>query len=369
MELFKSTFTRYSWDDIKARIDAVTAADVQCSLNRRKRTLDDFLVLLSPAAAPYLETMAQLTQQLTQKRFGKTIQLFAPMYLSNECQNICTYCGFSMDNKLRRKTLTNIEIMQEAAALKEMGIEHVLLVSGEANKTVGIDYFLNAIQLLRPHFANISIEVQPLEQEEYVRLHQAGVHSVLVYQETYHQEVYRQYHPKGKKSNFDYRLATPDRIGTAGMHKIGLGVLLGLEDWRVDSFFNALHIDYLQKTYWQTKYAVSFPRLRPAEGTVEPNFTMEDRDLLQLICAYRIWNEDLELSISTRESEHFRNHVIALGATSMSAASKTNPGGYAVDKQSLEQFEISDERSMEEVKAIIRQAGYDPVMKDWEHFV
>lgn len=369
MTLFKPVFSQYNWDDIKARIDAVTATDVQHSLRKRKRTLDDFLVLLSPAAAPYLETMAQLTQQLTQKRFGKTIQLFAPMYLSNECQNICTYCGFSMDNKLRRKTLTNIEIMQEAAVLKEMGIEHVLLVSGEANKTVGIDYFLNAIGLLRPHFANISIEVQPLEQEEYVRLHQAGVHSVLVYQETYHREVYRQYHPKGKKSNFDYRLATPDRIGEAGMHKIGLGVLLGLEDWRVDSFFNALHIDYLQKTYWQTKYAVSFPRLRPAEGTVEPNFIMEDRDLLQLICAYRIWNEDLELSISTRESENFRNHVIALGATSMSAASKTNPGGYAVDKQSLEQFEISDERSMEDVKAIIRQAGYDPVMKDWEHFV
>lgn len=369
MTLFKPVFSQYNWDDIKARIDAVTATDVQHSLRKRKRTLDDFLVLLSPAAAPYLETMAQLTQQLTQKRFGKTIQLFAPMYLSNECQNICTYCGFSMDNKLRRKTLTNIEIMQEAAVLKEMGIEHVLLVSGEANKTVGIDYFLNAIGLLRPHFANISIEVQPLEQEEYVRLHQAGVHSVLVYQETYHREVYRQYHPKGKKSNFDYRLATPDRIGEAGMHKIGLGVLLGLEDWRVDSFFNALHIDYLQKTYWQTKYAVSFPRLRPAEGTAEPNFIMEDRDLLQLICAYRIWNEDLELSISTRESENFRNHVIALGATSMSAASKTNPGGYAVDKQSLEQFEISDERSMEDVKAIIRQAGYDPVMKDWEHFV
>lgn len=310
--------------------------------------------------------MAQMAQHLTQKRFGKVIQMYAPLYLSNECQNICTYCGFSLDNKIRRKTLSNTEIIIEAMALKTMGVNHILLVSGEANKTVGIEYFLNAIKLLRPYFANISIEVQPLSQEEYQSLHDAGVHSVLVYQETYHEAVYKEYHPKGKKSNFDFRLDTPDRIGLAGLHKIGLGVLLGLEDWRVDSFFNALHIDYLQKQYWQTKFSVSFPRLRPAEGIIEPNFIMSDRDLLQLICAYRIWNEDLEISVSTRENENFRNHVIPLGVTTMSAASKTNPGGYAVDPQSLEQFETSDERSMEEVKNIIRNSGYDPVMKDWD---
>jgi 2-iminoacetate synthase len=254
----------------------------------------------------------------------------------------------------------------ETMVLKTMGVNHVLLVSGEANKTVGISYFLNAIRLLKPHFANISIEVQPLSEEEYVLLHKEGVHSILVYQETYHQEVYKQYHPKGKKSNFHFRLETPDRVGRAGIHKIGLGVLLGLEDWRIDSFFNALHIDYLQKEYWKSKFSVSFPRLRPAEGIIEPNFIMEDKDLLQLICAYRIWNEDLEISISTRESENFRNHIVSLGATAMSAASKTNPGGYAVDKQSLEQFEISDERSMDAIRNMIKGAGYDPVMKDWD---
>jgi len=225
---------------------------------------------------------------------------------------------------------------------------------------------LNAIRLLKPHFAHISIEVQPLTEEEYVQLQCAGVHSVLVYQETYHQEVYKEYHPKGKKSNFHFRLETPDRIGKAGIHKIGLGVLLGLEDWRVDSFFNALHIEYLQKRYWKSKFSVSFPRLRPAEGIIEPNFIMEDKDLLQLICAYRIWNEDLEISISTRENEKFRNNIISLGATTMSAASKTNPGGYAVAPESLEQFETNDERSMEEIKNIIKKSGYDPVMKDWD---
>ncbi|KMQ66842.1 thiamine biosynthesis protein ThiH [Chryseobacterium angstadtii] len=366
MKSFKDIFERYHWDEIKARLGEITHADVLASLHKKNKTLDDFLNLLSPAAAQELELMARMTRQLTQKRFGKTIQLYAPMYLSNECQNICTYCGFSLDNSVRRKTLSDTEVMVEASVLKSMGVNHVLLVSGEANKTVGTSYFLNAVRLLRPHFANISIEVQPLSEEEYLQLHQEGVYSVLVYQETYHQEVYKEYHPKGKKSNFHFRMDTPDRIGRAGIHKIGLGVLLGLEDWRVDSFFNALHIDYLQKHYWKSRFSVSFPRLRPAEGIIEPNFIMEDRDLLQLICAYRIWNEDLEISISTRENEKFRDHIISLGATSMSAASKTNPGGYAVDVESLEQFETSDERSMEEVKNSIRKAGYDPVMKDWD---
>lgn len=366
MGTFRHIFERYHWDEVKTRLEKVTISDVLNSLQKTHKTLDDFLNLLSPAAAEKLELMAKMTRAATQKRFGKTIQLYAPMYLSNECQNICTYCGFSLDNALRRKTLSDTEIMVEASVLKSMEVNHVLLVSGEANKTVGISYFRNAIRLLRPHFANISIEVQPLSEEEYSMLHQEGVHSVLVYQETYHQEVYKEYHPKGKKSNFHFRLETPDRIGKAGIHKIGLGVLLGLEDWRVDSFFNALHIDYLQKTYWKSRFSVSFPRLRPAEGIIEPNFIMEDKDLLQLICAYRIWNEDLEISISTRENEKFRDHIISLGATAMSAGSKTNPGGYAVDKESLEQFETSDDRSMEEIRRVIERAGYDPVMKDWE---
>lgn len=366
MNSFKDLFERYHWDEVKQKLEKVTLSDVEYSLSKKNKTVEDFLNLLSPVAAQKLEVMANMTRTITQKRFGKTIQLYAPLYLSNECQNICTYCGFSLDNKLKRKTLSDTELMIEASVLKAMGVNHVLLVSGEANKTVGISYFLNAVRLLKPHFANISIEVQPLSEEEYVQLHQEGVHSVLVYQETYHQEVYKEYHPKGKKSNFHFRLETLDRIGKAGIHKIGLGVLLGLEDWRVDSFFNALHIDYLQKQYWKSRFSVSFPRLRPAEGIIEPNFVMEDKDLLQLICAYRIWNEDLEISISTRENEKFRNHIISLGATAMSAASKTNPGGYAVDQESLEQFETSDERSMEEIKNIIKKSGYDPVMKDWD---
>lgn len=366
MHSFKDIFDLHNWDDVQQSILSKTAKDVEAALTTQRRTLEDFKALISPAAIPYLEQMAQLSHQLTQKRFGKTIQLFAPMYLSNECNNICTYCGFSLEHKIKRKTLTAAEILQEINVIKQHGFDHILLVTGEANHTVHVDYFINAINLIKPHFSNISIEVQPLEQDEYEQLQRAGLYSVLVYQETYHKEKYKDYHPKGKKSNFYYRLDTPDRIGKAGMHKIGLGVLLGLEDWRTDTFFCALHLDYLQKKYWQTKYSLSFPRIRPAEGVTISDYHITDKELVQLICAYRLFNQELEISISTREPETFRNHLIKLGTTTMSAGSKTNPGGYSVDEDSLEQFEISDERSPEEVAAVIAATGYEPVWKDWD---
>lgn len=366
--MFKEVFDQHTWEDVSASIYAKTANDVERALGKTRRDLEDFKAMISPAAAPYLEQMAQLSNRITQKRFGQTVQLYAPLYLSNECQNICTYCGFSYDNKLRRKTLTGVEILQEAEYLKQQGFEHILLVTGEATKTVGVEYMRDAIRLLRPHFANISIEVQPLEEDEYKILADEGLYAVLVYQETYHKDNYKDYHPKGKKSNFDYRLATPDRLGNAGIHKIGLGVLIGLEDWRTDNFFTALHVNYLEKNFWQTKYSISFPRLRPAEGLIEPKVVISDKELVQLICAWRIFNEEIELSISTRENEVFRNNVIRLGATTMSAGSKTNPGGYAVEPESLEQFEIDDSRSVAEVKQMIERSGYKPVWKDWEQF-
>ncbi|MDJ1501113.1 2-iminoacetate synthase ThiH [Xanthocytophaga agilis] len=363
---FQALFDRQDWEQVKSSIYAKTETDVEKALSSSKRTVEDFKALISPAALPYLESMARLSRQTTLKRFGKTIQLFVPMYLSNECQNICTYCGFSFDNKVKRRTLTDEEILQEASVLKQMGFDHILLVTGEANHTVHVDYFKNAIRLLRPHFANISIEVQPLEQHEYEALIPEGLYSVLVYQETYHKERYKMYHPKGKKANFYYRLETPDRLGKAQIHKIGLGALLGLEDWRTDSFFCALHLDYLQKTYWQTKYSVSFPRIRPAEGITAPEYIITDRELVQLICAYRLFSEEVELSMSTRESEKFRNHILSLGITTISAGSKTNPGGYAVEPDTLEQFEISDERSPQEMAQVITDQGYEPVWKDWD---
>jgi 2-iminoacetate synthase len=366
--MFTELFDTYNWEQIKQSIYSKTKMDVEQALNKTtKRDLEDFKALISPAASEYLEPMAKLSQQLTQKRFGKTIQMYLPLYLSNECQNICTYCGFSFDNKLKRKTLTDAEILKEVEAIKALGYEHVLLVTGEANQTVGVPYLKNAIKLIRPFFSLISIEVQPLDQHEYEELMAEGLNTVLVYQETYHKEDYKLHHPKGKKSNFNYRLETPDRLGRANIYKIGLGTLIGLEDWRTDSFFTALHLNYLEKKYWRTKYSISFPRLRPAEGIIEPKVIMNDKELVQLICAYRIFNEEIELSISTRENENFRNNIIKLGITSMSAGSKTNPGGYAVEKESLEQFEISDERSPKEIEDIIKLNGYEAVWKDWDN--
>jgi len=366
MNSFVEIFEEYNWDIVKDSIYSKTSEDVERALASNKRTLDDFMALVSPAAAPYLEQMARLSQQLTQKRFGKVIQMYIPLYLSNECNNICTYCGFSLDNKVKRRTLSPIEIMQEAAAIKDMGYDHVLLVTGEANQTVHVDYFKKALELLRPHFSHISMEVQPLEEEDYAALIPEGLNTVLIYQETYHKEDYKKHHPKGKKSNFNYRLEAPDRLGRAGIHKMGLGVLIGLEDWRTDSFFTAMHLNYLERKYWKTKYSLSFPRLRPFSGGLEPKVEMNDRELVQLICAYRIFNEEVEISLSTRESEQFRNNVIKLGITSISAGSKTNPGGYVVEPESLEQFEISDERSPEIIADVIRKQGYEPVWKDWD---
>ena len=366
MTNFKEHLNAHSWDAVLESIFSKTERDVELALASAKPNLEDFKALISPAAKPFLEQMAAKSKAITQKRFGNTMQMYAPLYLSNECQNICTYCGFSLTNKIPRKTLTDAEILKEAQFLKDKGFQHILLVTGEANQTVGVGYIANAIRLLKPHFANISIEIQPLDQDEYELLIKEGLYATLVYQETYHEATYKIHHPKGKKSNFDYRLETPDRLGKAGIHKIGIGALFGLEDWRADSFFTALHLKYLQKTYWKTKYSISFPRLRPFSGGLEPKVAMTDPDLLQLICAYRILDEDVELSISTREQEKFRDHIVHLGITSMSAETKTNPGGYVVEPQSLEQFEISDERSTEAIAQMLRDSGREPVWKDWD---
>ena len=368
MSTFKDIHAQYDWDTLLQQILSKTEGDVLRALGKAKCDLEDFKALISPAARPYIEQLAQRSRQLTKKRFGNTIQMYAPMYLSNECQNICTYCGFSFTNKIPRRTLTDDEILTEVKFLKDKGYDHILLVTGEANTTVGVDYINNAIRLIKPHFSNITIEVQPLDQPDYEQLKTSGLYAVLVYQETYHRGEYKKHHPKGKKSNFDYRLETPDRLGKAGVHKIGLGALFGLEDWRVDSFFTALHLRYLQKTYWKTKYSISFPRLRPFSGGLDPKVEMTDIDLVQLISAFRILDEDVELSMSTRESEAFRDNIVNLGITSISAESKTNPGGYAVEPQSLEQFEISDERSTEEVAQMLKSQGLEVVWKDWEVF-
>jgi len=365
---FIDTLNRLDWQSTRASILDKRASDVERALTRPvgHLSLDDFQALISPAAADYLEPMAQMSHERTVDRFGYTQQMYAPLYLSNLCSNICTYCGFSANNKIPRKILNESEIEKELAAVKALGMDQVLFVTGEANLRVGVPYLKKAFDLARRQFSSISMEVQPLDQEGYEALIDAGLSSVLVYQETYNRESYAKYHPKGMKSNFDYRLETPDRLGRAGIKKIGLGALSGLDDWRTDSFMVATHLRYMEQTYWKTRYSLSFPRIRPHEGDFQPISVMTDHDLVQLICAYRILSSEVELSMSTREHASFRDHAYKLGITTLSAGSKTNPGGYVVDPQTLEQFEISDERSPAEVANMLRQGGYEVVWKDWD---
>ena len=354
------------WQVVTQTHQAKTEQDVLRALAKSKLDVDDFAALISPAAEPYLLEMVTKSEQLTLQRFGNTLSLFAPLYLSNTCANECTYCGFSMSNAIKRLTLNESQIVKEVAAIKSKGFDHILLVTGETNK-VSMPYFERMIPLIKPHFSQLSMEVQPLEMEEYKRLQGIGLDGVLVYQETYRRTTYLEHHLRGNKSNFNYRLDAPDRIGQAGIHKIGLGVLLGLEDWRTDSLMMAHHLRHLQKRYWRSRFSVAFPRIRPCEGGIVPKSIISDRQLVQLIAAWRLFDRDLEMSLSTRESPAFRHHAVRMGFTTMSAESKTQPGGYAEDSQeALEQFEISDERPVAEIMAMIREQGRDVVWKDWD---
>ncbi|MBU2513420.1 2-iminoacetate synthase ThiH [bacterium] len=361
---FLTCYRQYNWNSIQSDIYQKTPADVERVLSKRgSRTLEDFKILVSPAADCYLKEMAAISRLLTRQRFGNIVQMYIPLYLSNECTNSCKYCGFSKKNEIPRITLSIDQVLSEANVIKNMGFEHVLLVSGES-KTVDVDYLKTCINILQPHFANISIEVPPLEQVHYESLIEAGLHAVYIYQETYGPE-YSIFHPKGKKSDFNYRLLTPDRLGAAGVYKMGLGFLIGLDDWRTDAWFMAAHLDYLVKTHWRSKYCISFPRLRAAAGNFRPPIEISDRQLVQLICAYRIFDENVELSLSTRETELFRDHVFQLGITAMSAGSKTSPGGYSLFNDILDQFQVEDLRTPEQVTAMISAKGYKPVWKDW----
>ena len=365
---FNEHIAKLDWNETTARIHAKTARDVEAALSRERCDVDDFMALVSPAAAPFLERMAALSRRYTRQRFGNTIQFYIPLYLTNSCVNHCVYCGFNHAGDIRRIILDDEQVMREVEAIKRIGdFQHILLVTGEDPRRAGIDYIENAVRLVAPHFSSISVEVQPLEESEYRRLREAGVNAVYCYQETYNRERYNVYHPRGPKSKFDRRLDGFDRMGRAGIHKIGLGVLIGLEDWRTDTAIMASHLRYLQRTYWQTRYSISFPRIRPHEGEdFRPNVVMSDAELAQLIFAFRIFDHDIEIALSTREERLFRDNMATLGVTSMSAGSKTEPGGYAVYRSELEQFAVNDDRTPAEVLDAVKRQGYEVIWKDWD---
>lgn len=368
---FSDYWQMLDWGHLALSLRAKTSADVENALQSSNRDLNDFMALISPATEAYLEPMAQLAQQLTRQRFGNTVGFYLPLYLSNVCTNDCTYCGFSMSNRIKRKILDEQEILNEIKAIKLMGYEHLLLVTGEHETKVGMAYFREKLKLIRPHFSALLMEVQPLQSEEYVELKTLGLDGVLVYQETYNAAEYAEHHLRGQKQDFIYRLDSQDRLGQAGIDKIGLGALIGLSnDWRTDIYFVGEHLNYLQNKYWQSRYSISFPRLRPCVGGLQPASQMSDKQLLQIIFAFRLCFPEVELSLSTRESANFRNNVIPIAINTISAGSKTQPGGYAEeDDKHLEQFSPDDEHPPQIIAAELVKRGLQPVWKDWEPYL
>lgn len=359
-------FSPPSFHILRDMISSQGAAEVQQAITAESSDFLRLAALLSPAADPFLEEMAAKSALITSQRFGRTIQLYAPLYLSSYCANRCAYCGFSAENPITRRVLTFDEAEQEAMILHARGFKHILLVSGEASKRMGVDYLVEIASRLRDRFAALSIEVQPLETEEYARLFRAGITGVAVYQETYDRDVYQQVHLSGKKSDYDYRLETPARCAAGGMREVGIGFLLGLADWRAEGLALGMHLSWLRKNFWQTASTISFPRLRPAEGDFKALVPVTERNLTQLIFALRIFDPDVGLVLSTREDQRYRDGMIGLGPTRYSAGSCTVPGGYGHPEFEGEQFAIGDQRSLEEVSLAIRKHGFDTVRKDWD---
>jgi len=351
--------------------------------------LRKFAVMISPAAGEQLESLSREARRLTRQRFGKTIRFFAPLYLSNECINNCKYCGFSRDNPILRVTLTVGEVVREARSLIAQGFRNILLVAGEHPKFVSNDYLRDCVAALRTETPGISLEVGPMETDEYEPIRAAGAEGLVVYQETYDRSVYDEMHTAGPKRNFDWRLETPERAYRAGFRRLGIGALYGLSDWRREAICLAAHTEYLLRQCWKAQITVSFPRLRPNAGEFEPLTQLSDRELAQLICAFRICFPDVGLVLSTREPARLRDGLVTLGITHVSAGSHTEPGGYtgaghehlhltqrgrivALDEaptansRATGQFDIADERPPAEVAAVVQRLGYEPVWKDWD---
>src|SRR5437762_481751 len=391
---FVAEFNKLPLAALLKRSSAATTASVREAQAQTRITLADFAELISPAASEWLEPVCRRSQALTQQRFGKVIRLFAPLYLSNECVNNCKYCGFSRDNPILRVTLSVDEVLREARALKEQGFRNILLVAGEHPRFVSKDYLADCVRALHDEFPGSALEVGAMEAEDYRPIVRAGADGLVVYQETYDRALYTELHTAGPKRDFNWRMETPERAYAAGFRRLGIGALFGLADWRFEALCVAAHADYLLRNCWRAQLTISLPRLRPCAGEFEPLTRMTDRDLVQLVCAFRLVFPDAGLVLSTREPAKLRDGLIPLGITLMSAGSHTEPGGYTGagkenihrtergrivdlgasewattrtgDLRATGQFDIADERSPGEVADLIRRLGYEPVWKDWD---
>jgi len=367
-ETFAGALAGLPFDDLlglarEAGPDRVAVALATPALDR---TLLDFSALLSPAAEDRLEELALESRRLTLARFGRTMHMYAPLYLSNECLTTCTYCGFARELPIARKTLSPTETLREARWLRSRGFRSILLLTGEHQQLTGVEFLEERLRLLAGEVPSLSIEVQVWSEDEYRRLAAAGCDGVVIYQETYHPETYRRVHLAGRKRRFEWRLLGPERAARAGMRRVGIGALLGLHgDWRYEALAVAAHARFLMRRYWRTQVTVSVPRLRPSAAGYQPEDPIGDRELVQLVCALRLLLPDAGLVLSAREAPAFRDGLFRVGITHTSAGSHTEPGGYTAPEDATGQFEVADLRSPEEVAGRLRELGYEPVWEDW----
>ncbi len=364
---FAEKFNQIDFGALLQLSQQATDRDVDQALASTTTDLERAAILLSPTAEKRLEELAIASRHLTWQRFGRIIQLYAPLYISNECVETCTYCGFSRPNQIKRLTLSNQQIVAEAKKLHTQGFRNLLLVSGEHPRLVSIEYINQIIQTLRPFIPSLSVEVAPQETEPYKKWVESGADGLVVYQETYDKKIYKQVHLAGKKRDFDWRLEAPERGGAAGFRRLGIGALLGLADWKKEGLSLVAHADYLLRHCWQSNLTLSLPRIKHAAGEFKPNTVVTDKNFVHLIAVLRLMLPDAGIVLSTREPQALRDKIIHLGATHMSAGSKTNPGGYSDDIEKSEtQFDIEDTRSPQEIAAMLSHNGYDPVWKDWD---
>lgn len=344
-----------------------TEQDVLNALSKEHLDEVDYLTLLSPAAGNFLEEMAQKAHSITLRNFGRVIFLFTPLYLSDFCVNQCAYCSFNARNKFERKKLTLKQVEEEAKAIAKTGIKDILILTGESRQHSPVSYIKDCVGVLKKYFSCVSIEIYPLNEEEYRELVEAGVDGLTMFQEVYDPKIYDKFH-FGPKKNYHYRLDAPERSCRAGMRTVGVGALLGLADWRKEAFFTGLHADYLQKKFWDVQVSISLPRFRPSFSGFQPQHPVDDRSFVQILLAHRLFLPRVGITISTRERPEFRDNILPLGVTKMSAGSSTRVGGYAHPASRAPQFEISDPRSVEDIKQMLMKKGYQPIFEDWQQW-
>lgn len=359
-------YQRFGNFDFDAFFNKLTDTDILRIISKNRLSELDYLALLSPRAEKYLEEIAQRAHHLTVQHFGKAILLYTPLYLANYCVNSCVYCGFRAQNDLERKKLSYTEVEAEAKIIAKTGLKHILILTGESRVHCPVSYIIECVRVLKKHFTSIGIEIYPLNEDEYAELISAGVDSLTIYQEVYNEEVYLDVHPAGPKRDYHFRLNAPEHACRAGIRSVNVGALLGLYNWRTEAFFTGLHANYLQNNYPDVEISMSPPRMRPYLGGFAPRVTVNDKNLVQYIMAFRLFMPRGGITISTREKPELRENVIKLGVTKMSAGSCTAVGGRSDSTNSTRQFDISDERDVATMARAICHQGYQPVFKDWQ---